>query len=361
MNIKGNIKYLLAGTIIFLLVYLLLAAIPMGRDFYFEPTWVRSLPENPDQQIPADQNLSTIGAESFVLGNSFGYFSGEGTLAFTGSTDKHVAISPLGWAVYPHDAEETIITMTADGSHITIPEPGYVHLQRDRIYLFHPGGNRVTKYAPSGTPLWTRAHSAPITAFNSSASGTVLGYADGNLSAIDPDGTTLCSFWPGGSDHEIILGTAMSEDGSLIACVSGIDRQRFIVAQRMSNQYRIVYHCYLDGNLRRQVYVNFEESGQHVFFETATGLGVFDSTTMDSRVIPVPGRIIATGSGQGYPVFTVLTQHDNRFTLSALEHPDHLVARTEFSGQHAFLRQEGTVVYLGIDNRISRIDIRGYE
>ncbi|HPL91242.1 MAG TPA: hypothetical protein PLU76_04395, partial [Treponemataceae bacterium] len=57
MNIKGNIKYLLAGTIVFLLVYLLLAAIPMGRDFYFEPTWVRYLPEITEEQNPSEQQL----------------------------------------------------------------------------------------------------------------------------------------------------------------------------------------------------------------------------------------------------------------------------------------------------------------
>ena len=361
MNIKGNIKYLLAGTIVFLLVYLLLAAIPMGRDFYFEPTWVRYLPENAEEQTPSEQQLREETAEPFVLGTSFGYFTGEGTLLFTGATEERVAISPLGWTTYPHDAEQTTITLAANGARVLITEPGYVHLQQDRIYLFHPGGNRVSRYDANGSPLWTRAHSAPITAFNTSPSGTVLGYADGNLSVLDQDGLLLSSLYPGGSDHEVILGASISPDGSLVACVSGIDRQRFIVASRMGNQYRIVYHSYLDGNLRRQAYVHFEQSGRYAFFETATGLGVFDSTALASRVLPIAGRIVATGSDPSNTVFTVLTRVENRFTLSVLEEPDHLIAKTEFAGEHAFLRQQGTTIYLGIDNRISRIDIRGYE
>ncbi len=361
MNIKGNIKYLLAGTIFFLLVYLLLAAVPLGQDFYFEPSWVRILPDNQEEQIPAAQSLQETEAEPFILGTSFGYFTGDGTLLFTGSTDNRIAISPIGWALYPHNATETTITLAVDGTRITIPEPGYVHLQHDRIYLFHPGGNRVSHYSSDGARLWTRANSAPITAFNTSRSGAVIGYADGNLSAVDSDGSLLSSFNPGGSDHEIILGAAISDDGSFIACVSGIERQRFIVARRMGNQYRIVFHSYLDGNLRRGAYVSFEKSGRHIFFETSSGLGVFDSVTMKSRSIPVRGRIIATGGGQENSFFTVLTRNGNRFTLSALEHPDHLVARTEFTGRHAFLRQHGSTLFLGVDNRIARIDIRGFE
>ncbi len=362
MNIKGNLKYLLAGSIVFLLVYLFLAAVPLGPDFYFEPSWVRQITvaDTAEVETPRDEAFPE-NAIPFHLGNTFGYFTPDGTIVLSRTSTERIIVSRHGWATYPHDAQQTTISFTDNAADVLIHEPGYVHLDKDRIYLFHPGGNRVSSLSEKAETLWTREHTAPITAFNSSPAGTVIGYADGNLTAVSPTGEILFTFWPGGSDHQIILGTAISGDGEFIACISGIDRQRFIVAQRMSNQYRILYHTYLEGNLRRQLYCNFDDRGKHVFFETASGLGIFDSNTLESRILQIPGTIVSTGEIPGNSVFTVLSKNGNEFTLSAIEKPDHIVGSAIFPGTDAFLVQQGTTLFLGIDSRITRIDIRGFE
>lgn len=362
MNIKGNLKYIVAGSILFLLIYLFLAAVPIGPDFYFEPSWVRTLTDSSLQDEEQSKPLSfPENAEPFVLGDSFGFFTPEGDILFNQKTPNRIAISKLGWATYTHDAHNTTLHFTNASPDYTISEQGYLYLDEDRIYLFHPGGNRVTSYDATGKTRWSREHTAPITAFNSSVAGTVIGYADGNLTAISPDGCDLFTFSPGGSDHQIILGVSISQDGDHIACISGINKQRFIVASRMSNQYRILYHTYLEGNLRKQAYVDFENSGRFAFFETANGLGVFDSKTMESRIIPLTGKVLSTGDCPGDDLFVVLTQTGNNYTLSAIERPDHLVASATFSGTNAFLVQRGSIVFLGIDDQLSRIDIRGIE
>ncbi|HHU35917.1 MAG TPA: hypothetical protein GXZ47_01675 [Treponema sp.] len=362
MNIKGNLKYLVAGATLFLLVYLFLAAVPIGPDFYFEPSWILTLP---DESLPHDEQtepqIFPENAEPFVLGDTFGFFSPNGTVLYTQKTEDRIAISKHGWATYPYDAHKTTLHFTDTTPEYTLCEPGYVHLDDGHIYLFHPGGNRVSRHLPNGDRLWIREHTAPITAFNCSAAGTVIGYADGNLTAIAPDGSELFTFWPGGSDQQIILGVSISEDGSHIACISGINQQRFIVASRMSNQYRILYHTYLKGNLRRQAYINFEKSGRYAFFETHNGLGIFDSKTKESRIIPLSGRVLSTGDYPGDSLFVVLTQNGEDYTLSAIEQPDHLVATANFSGKNAFLVQRSNVVYLGINDHITRINIRGIE
>ena len=39
MNIKGNIKYIVTGSVIFLAIYMFVAAIPIGPDVSFTPVW----------------------------------------------------------------------------------------------------------------------------------------------------------------------------------------------------------------------------------------------------------------------------------------------------------------------------------
>lgn len=361
MNIKGNLKYLLAGSIVFLLVYLFLAAVPLGPDFYFEPSWVQQITIDPQPDEDTHRETFPDTAVPFRLGSLFGYFTPDGTVLLSRESEERIAISRQGWTTYPHNAQQTTISFTDGSAGAVITDPGYVHLHKDRMYLFHPGGNRVSALSDNADIIWTREHTAPVTAFNSSAAGTVIGYADGNLTAVSPSGEILFTFWPGGSEYQVILGTAISGDGQLIACISGVDRQRFIVAQRMSNQYRILFHAYLGGNLRREAYVSFEKSGRYIFFETADGLGIFDSKELDSRILPISGTIIATGEDTAGTVFTVLSQHNGEFTLSAIEQPDHIVGSARFPGSDAFLVQQGTTLFLGIDSSIMRIDVRGFE
>lgn len=359
MNIKGNLKYLLAGSIVFLLVYLFLAAVPLGPDFYLEPSWVRQITADPEKELQ-DEILPDT-AVPFRLGTMYGYFTPDGTIRMARDSSERIAISGHGWTTYPHNAQKTAISFTDGSADAIVDAPGYVHFHKERMYLFHPGGNGVSAINDSANILWTREHTAPITAFNSSPAGTVIGYADGNLTAVSPSGEILFSFWPGGSDYQVILGTAISNDGQLIACISGIERQRFIVAQRMSNQYRILFHVYLDGNLRREAYINFEQDGRFIFFETAEGLGIFDSKELESRILPITGTIEATGEDTAGSVFTVLAGENGTFTLYAIEQPDHIVGSANFPGSNAFLVQQGTTLFLGVDRSIMRIDIRGFE
>ena len=200
-----------------------------------------------------------------------------------------------------------------------------------------------------------------VTAFNSSRSATVLGYADGRLLALKNDGATMLSFYPGGSDYEVILGAAVSDDGTLIACVSGVDRQRFILIKVTGNHYKVIHHEWLKGNARRQVTVAFERSGEFAFFECAEGLGIVDCGKLEVRVVPLRGTVVSVGRDPGADPFTILSQEEDTCVLTAIERPWNVVATTEFPARDAFLIQKGRTLYLGTDGRISRIDIRGLE
>ncbi len=361
MNFKGNLAYILIGTFMFLAIYLVLASIPIGPDLHFDPVWTVALDSLPETGLSAD-SAPVIPAgddiEPFILGARFGYFSPSGAIPMNVRTEERVSISPAGWSVYEDAAVMSDIRFRDGSGRMKIDAEGYPYLVGANVYLFPPGGDSVSLYGRSGARVWTREHSAPITAFSSSPAGTVIGYADGHLAVMD-DAREVFSFYPGGSDLQVVLGAAISRDGSLIGCVSGIDRQRFLLIQAREGKHKILHHVYLDDNLRRRVYVAFESSGRFAFFETANGLGVVDSEKNESWIIPVPGSVVATGECLEDTLFIVLSRDGEEFVLSAIERPNHVVASERFPGTDAFLTQRGSSLFLGIDGTISRIDVRG--
>jgi hypothetical protein len=359
MNIKANLKYIMTGSVIFLIIYMFVAAIPMGSDIYLEPDWTTEISPQTDGAAADPRAFTESGVEAFVLGDRYGYFTADGKILSSSATDDRVSATTSAWAVYPEDARETAIHNPDGSVKATIAASGFTWLDDDRAYLFIPGGDAVSQYDAKGQKLWTREHTAPITAFNSSENGTVIGYADGLFVCVAPDGTEKFAFYPGGSDREVILGAALSKDGTLAACVSGIDRQRFILVRISNGQHKIVFHTYLKGNLHRQAFVNFEDSGRYVFFESEDNLGIFDCKKMTASAIPVFGRVISAGEYPGESLFVALVKNGSRYTLAAIERPDPHAATMKFSATNAFLIQREGSVYLGTDSTISRINIRG--
>jgi hypothetical protein len=179
------------------------------------------------------------------------------------------------------------------------------------------------------------------------------------LVCIAPDGSELFAFYPGGSNQEVILGAAISADGTLAACVSGIDKQRILLIKISGGQYKIVFHTWLEDTLRCQAFVDFEKTGRYAFFETSESIGILDCYKNDISFLKIPGQVISAGECPGDSVFVVLSKDGLNYTLSAVENPNRLVAQTHFTAQNAFLIQRDNAVFLGTDNRISRIDIRG--
>jgi hypothetical protein len=332
------------------------ASIPMGSDIFFEPIWTKNIGE----PVTADAaKFGAKGIEAFNLGDRYGYFTPDGTILSSVRTDERLSVSPSAWTTYSQNPESTVIHRPDGSERASINAAGYVHLDGTRTYLFLPGGDAISQYDDKGKLLWTREHTAPITAFNSSPAGTITGYADGQLTLTRKDGSTAFSFYPGGSDYPVILGAAVSDDGTLAACVSGIDRQRIILIRITGNQYKVIFHAYLEGNLRRQAYVDFEKNSSSVLFECAKGIGIIDCKKNAASFIPFEGKIVTTGECPGDKLVVALMQNGNAYTLAAIEQPNHLIASLGFTAKHAFLLQREEAIFLGMDDRISRINIRG--
>ena len=176
---------------------------------------------------------------------------------------------------------------------------------------------------------------------------------------MDREGRTLFSFYPGGSDYQVVLGAAISESGRQAVCVSGITPQRVILIEIESGQHRITAHRNLDGDLRRQVFAGFGDSGRQAFFETPAGLGIFDTQTRTFSEVPFEGQILNVVEYTGTGFFTVLAKTEpSNHLLALVENPATKAASVNFECRDAFLLFADGGLYLGSDGTISKISIR---
>lgn len=359
--------------LIFLLIYIFAAASPLGNDLYFKPVWACTI-----TQDSAQTELEGLGTEPkefyvqaaqfagndpkvFLTKNRFGYFTAAGELLRSSPIIQRVSASSAAWTAYGNSAVRTPIYRPDGSLLMTIEEEGFVYIDEDRFYLFEPGGSAVKRYGSNGKPMWRYQYTAPITAFHSTKGGTVIGFSDGKLVCLDPEGMVRCDFYPGGSDYQIILGAALSADGTLATCVCGINRQRVILAQIGSNTHKIIHHQYLTGNLRRRAFVNFDESGKNVVFECAEGIGLIDCLHLSSGIIPQQGRIHASGHVPHKGITALISQHENTSILSFIEAPAYIIGKTAFPSKHSFLLQEGDKLFVATDTKLACMSINGIE
>ncbi len=338
-----------------MLVYMVAAVRPLGSELQLIPCWTISVTEHvpvPDAPpLPAETALIP-----FKLGQNMGYFTPDGTVAVLESFPFKAAISPVYRAAYGPDAVN-IPFYTPDRLEpaAVIGGSGFPFFDEERIFLFMPGGASLAQYDASGAKKWQFEGYVPIVAFASSAAGCAAGYADGTVIVFDADGTVKQTFVPGGSDYPIILGVDITESGTQIACVSGIDRQRFVLTQEKDGISKIVFHTYLNGNMRSPALVRFNKAGSTVFYACTDGLGIVDCATFKNKIIALPGTILAVEETQIPGVVCVLAKEKSTYSVYIVEQFGNLIGHFSFTADYAFIDTDADSLYVGRNDTISRI------
>ena len=349
MNPRKKKAIIFISCFLFIIHYLIFAAAPIDSTFKLNSKWSISLSDAPisykDGGIP------------FKTGQMLGYFSPDGTLNALTSFPFMASVSKDAWTTYGSDAEETAF-YAPDGTLLgTIKEAGFPWLTDKGNYLFLPGGTGFDKLDSTGNSLWRYEDIAPITAFSNTSDGCIVGFADGKLVTFKNDGTIDYSIYPAGSNYEIILGVDISEQNNLTACVCGIDRQRFILFKNTDGQNKIIYHEYLENNLREQTFVKFSKDSDKVFINDYNGLGIIDCTTLMSKHIPIEGKIIAIEEQPENNMFFVLTKNDGSYSVYIFENPSSKVGSFSFNATNAFIITEGSELFIGADSTISKFEV----
>ena len=346
---KGVAFYVFLG-IAFSIVYIILAAQPIGREHQFIPQW--------KLELNAQMQKADASGEKplyFKLGQTMGYFTESGTLLSVETFPFKAAISERYYAPY-NTYGSSIDFFKPDGEKAgTINESGFPLFDEDRIFVFLAGGASFVECNSDGKRMWEYNGTVPITAFDSSPSGCVAGFADGTVRQFSADGTMIQKFSPGGSDYQVILGAALSSDGSMIALISGQNRQRFVLMKKYDAQTKIVFHEYIAQSSPLQRLVQFSKDGSVVWYNYKDTLGIVDTKGGKASHLAIRGQAISLQES-GDLVF-VLTKDDVKYTVYIIEKFDTMNGSFSFDAETAFIRTDGDNLFVGKDSSVSRIRI----
>lgn len=355
MQIKKNLHVIIIVSLSFLLLYTFLAVRPLSKELQLTPQWTISI-----LQTPTERRESTESLLPFRLGQNMGYFTQDGQIALLESFPFQSTISGTYRTAYAPDSSRIpvhSIDSQKDEPDFYLEGAGFPYFSEDRMYILSPGGYGLSQHSREAGQLWQFEHSSPITTLSSSPAGTAVGYADGIVFIFSDTGELLQTFEPGGSSHSIILGTALSDSGSQLACVSGIDQQRFVLTQQRNGVNKVVFHTYLEGNQREPVLVQFSDDESTVFYAFKNGVGIVDCNTFSSTTIPLDGRLLAIQECPANKVVCLLTKDGGRYNIYLIEGTGTLIGSFGFEASSSFITIKDGNLYIGRDTSISKIDL----
>ncbi len=351
MKTKNHIGIYILLAFIFIILYIFLAAKPLGKEYHFSPEWKKSItvPATPDNN-PATPLIH------FKLGQSIGYFTESGKITVIKTFPSKAGISSEYFAMYNSQANDVVFYNNKDQQQGILQISGYPFFEEDRIYVFMPGGASFAKCGPDGKTLWINENTITLTAFSSKKNYTTAGYADGTIRVLNNEtGIESTSFSPGGSDYKVILGLDVSSDGSLIASISGLDKQRFVLTRTETNQPKIIFHKYLDSDLNRRTVVRFCNDDKHILYNYEGYLGIYNIESQKNTEIKIDKNVISIEETPS--LFFVLGNKDNEYTVYIIEKTDTLEGSFSFKADSAFIKTQGNDLYVGQDTTISKVKI----
>ena len=350
MKKKRHIGLAIFLLILISIIYIILAAKPLNKEYSFTPVWKISTAN------PVLNENSSKPQSYFHLGQTLGYFDEDGNISLFKTFSSKVSISNSYFATYNSEAKNTEF-FKADGSLAGVIEAsGFPYFSDDLIYVFLPGGCSFSKCSETGKVLWTFEGTFPITAFVAKKNFTAVGLSNGTIKVLNNEnGSTEIEFAPGGSDYPVILGIDISEDGQYIASISGHNHQRFVLSHREENQQKIIYHRFFEHDSPYRTIVHFSKDGKRVFYNFYKGLGIYNLDSKSERTLELKDKLISIEETDDLTV--LMGKEKNTYTVSIIDNTDTLEGAFSFTADSAFIHAADNNIYLGKDNSISKLSI----
>ena len=351
--------------------YLIIAARPIPRETVLVPHWLSSLETGVPVMLEGSASERARRLPQwlvpFTMGSRFGFVDQSGTFAVNNTRTGEIYLSGNLWTEYTAAPLNIEIKNVNSETVVNIEDPrGYPILLDNRIFILGSEQNSLAEIdRSSGDILWVYEFGAPLTCIDAAAGFLVAGSVDGIIEVLDSGGKRLYYFEPGGSRYSVILGCAISKDGSRIGIISGIDQQRFLMLERFGSagDYRVVYHEFLDSDFRRDVFISFIDEDKRVVFESNRGIGCYSVRSRKTIKIPLDGSIKAIDtSGTAGMFFLITSTGDQQNELVGLRFPqdswlagfrasynmrDSIFIRAPFKSDNVFLARSGSMLVAG--------------
>jgi len=351
----------------FFAAYFFIAARPIPLETVLIPCWLNSIESAEPVSLGGSpvRNSGALSADRripFNMDGRFGYISRDGFFSVNQVRKANISLSPERWAEY--EAEPDRITVyDNNGETLTIIENprGYPFFLDERTFLINSDQNVISEIDYSGAISWTYEFPAPLTCVDAAAGLVLAGSLDGVIGLLDGRGRQVFTFEPGGSRYSVILGCAMSRDGSRLAVVSGINEQRFLILERFganASDYKVVYHEFLNDGFRRPVHITFVENDRWVVFERDGGLGFYEINTRQAGKVALNGEISAIdqSGGQGM-IFVIISRFGDTKELIGIRLPGRIIIESPFRSEDVFLGRIDTRLIVGGGQTLVSFDL----
>jgi hypothetical protein len=365
--------WIIAGLLLFV-IYFFAAPRPIPQETILTARWLNSLEsgepvfigennsgaELPDPGEPEEPAGPLM---PFTLGDRFGYVDTQGHFAVNRAKTAYVSLSAKYWSEYGAEPELLEVHNPLTGETVSIENGrGYPLFLDQGIFLIGSEGNSLSALDEAGNIRWTYDFAAPLTCVDAAGGVILTGSLDGVIEVLDRQGRQLFAFEPGGSRLSVILGCAISQDGSRLGIISGIDEQRLLLLERYggesTSEYKVVYHEFLDEGFRREVFISFIEHDSWIVFERDGGLGIYKVSARRSSKIPLNGAISAIdGAGGEGLLFIISSPGEGQKQLIALRLPDRIIMEAPFKSETAFLSRSGSRIFTGGGARLASFEL----
>jgi hypothetical protein len=344
-------KKLITASLAFLGLYFFVASTRIPRETVLVPFSINSLetthPPLMQETVPLDR-LSPFNQNKHV-----GYVDDAGIIVTNQVQKGYVSLSQEYWTDYMSVPDTIEIKDPYNNVIMTIQDPqGYPVFLDNRIFIVGPECQLLQEINQDGSVAWTYYFAAPVTTLDAKAGLVAAGSLDGTIELLDNQGKQIFSFIPGGSRLSTITGCALSQDGSKLALVSGVDQQRFLFLERLENagiiEYRVVYHEFLDEGLRKPMHVEFVNNDMGVVFERQGGLGFYNTILRYTVSVEFEGDMIdmdASNNDRLVCMITALNNLQKHFVIVRL--PDTLIMEAPFKSYDSFLSRSGRRITVG--------------
>ena len=318
---KQKKKIYVLIVILLFVFYFFAAARPIPNETVLTSGWIRSLAGAPAESLPNLEYQAPSGNVSerflpFTLGSRFGYVDPSGQFSINRIQNNYIYLGENMWAEYPAEPSNIAINDIFGETIINIEDAkGYPVLLDNRVFIFGSEQNSLSEINADGKSLWTYEFGAPLTCIDAAAGLVLTGSLDGVIEILNSEGRRVFYFEPGGSRYNVILGCAISSNGSRIGIVSGIAPQRFLLLERLGNtggEYRVVYHEFLGDGFRRPVRISFIDDDRRIVFERAGGIGCYNIRSRRGIFIPLDGYITAMDESGADGLLFLITSHPNQ-------------------------------------------------
>jgi hypothetical protein len=363
--VKGKKKAGIIAGILFFILYFFTAVRPIPRETILVSQWLSSLESAPVAEAAAGAENSGAPAGAvlpFRLGSRFGYVDAQGRFLINRAPKGEVFFSADLWADIEAEPERIEIRNWLDEPVLAIENPrSYPGFLDGRVFLVNSEQNALSEVDAEGKIKWTYEFAAPLTCIDAAAGLVLTGSVDGAVEVLDNAGKRVFFFEPGGSRRSVILGCAISRDGSRLGIVSGLDNQRFLLLERFGGsggEYKVIYHEFLEQGFRRAVHIAFIDQDRWIVFEREGGVGVYEIGSRQGATIPLNGEIAAIDTAGGGGLFFVISSlPGERKELVGVRLPGRIVMRAPFKSGGVFLGRTGSRLFVGGGSTLASFEL----